>query len=165
MNEMKQHAIFSIRSARPKLFLSPSTSLTSDHPQVLSDQTKRLLRHRCWLVESEADILSVKLMSTQRVGSRRKMSHKVNRGPVNGDTLAVYSCPYESSQKLLPWWWRECVCVWQRKSNGEHMAILRQMWQAELFTQSCSVSVFAWFVWTVQTTFPIFIASLLQNWV
>lgn len=45
------------------------------------------------------------------------------------------------------------VCV---QSNGEHMAILRQMWQAEQFTQSCSVSVFHWFVWTAQTTFSHF---------
>lgn len=61
MNEIIQHAL-----VHSSCFFSPSTSLTSDHPQVLSDQTKRLFWHRCWLAESEPDILSVKLMSTQR---------------------------------------------------------------------------------------------------
>lgn len=66
MNEIIEHVFVPRRPECPKLFFSPSTSLTSDHPQVLSDQTKRLFWHRCWLVESEPDILSVKLMSTQR---------------------------------------------------------------------------------------------------
>lgn len=151
MNEIIQHALVHSRPECPKLFFSPSASLTSDPPQVLSDQSKRLFWHRRWLVESEPDILSIKLMSTQR---GRKWATKSIEGR-SMVTLWLFILVLRKVQKNFCHGDRGsiCVCVWQRKSNVEHMAILRQMWQAELFTQSCSISVFAWFVSTVQTTF------------
>lgn len=117
---------------------------------MLSDQTERLFWHRCWLVESEPDILSVKLMSTQR---GRKWATKSIEGR-SMVTLWLFILVLRKVHKNFCHGYRRSV--WQRKSNVEHMAILRQMWQAELFTQSCSISVFAWFVSTVQTTFSLF---------